>query len=406
MPNTTTVTKKLEIVDLIRERKQFDLLDVPKVPVTVTIEVTTSALIGKPTPAPSAKMQRLEDAARKKLEEYEDIITSECGKFNKKIGDLLDQGKLKEAIAMAETVNVSVKNALKSAEGAAVKAVEDAKAKEAQGDKLLKEARVKTAVKITFAGVSLATNAAKLAATQGADVTAYISIAKTLLDLGLEINQQLKDEPKLRRDVIDGVRSYMELRETVVMQAAKRSGLTDTSSLPGFPQIIPAMAQRIVKTGKELTKGKDAGQIAKNILSITISGVKSQFNDVEKARQMYRNHTVKMRHKVDGVSEKADKLMAEMKKATTLKEGVKIGAACMQVKGKVRTLANALAEAQQFLADNEVMMKGLGLECDDRTCIQKIMALDKATIFTEGADLVSNIKAVYNLFQAVKTAVA
>lgn len=405
MAKTTTVKGKVDIVDLIRDRKLFPLLNVPACRVVVEFEVTTSALLTTPPPAPSAKIKRMEEAAEKKLEEYEKIITSECAKFNKKIDELLDQGNLKEAIAVASTVNTLVKNALASAEGAAQKAVEEAKKKESQGDKLLTEARVKTAVKVTFAGISLATQATKLAASHGADVTAYLSIAKTLVSLGLELKQQLKDEPKLRDDLRNGVDAYIAFRLTTVMEAAKANGLTNTSGFPGFPQVFTYIGEAVIKTGKEVTKGKDAKSIAKSVFDFTVKTVASKYNDVEKARQMYRNHTVKMRHKVDAVSAEADKLFALMKKATTLKAGVKIGAECMQVKSKARVLGEAMAEAVSFLAAMENVMKGMGLECDDRTIIQKLQAIDKSTIFTEGAGLISNIQSVYSLVEAVKSAV-
>ncbi len=406
MAKTTTVKGKVDIVDLIRDRKLFPLLNVPACRVVVEFEVTTSALLTTPPPAPSAKIKRMEEAAEKKLEEYEKIITSECAKFNKKIDELLEQGKLKEAIEVASTVNTLVKNALNTAEGAAKQAVDDAKKKESQGDKLLTEARVKTAVKVTFAGISLATQATKLAASHGADVTAYLSIAKTLVSLGLELKQQLKDEPKLRQDLRDGVDSYIELRTTKVMEAARANGLTNTSGFPGFPAVFSYIGNAVVETGKQLTKGQNAKSIAKSVFDFTVKGVTSKFNDVEKARQMYRNHTVKMRHKVDAVSVEADKLFAMMRKATTLKEGVKIGAECMQVKGKVRSLAAALDEAVSFLTAMETVMKGMGLECDDRTIIQKLKAIDTSTILTEGGGLLANIQSVYSLVEAVKSAVA
>jgi hypothetical protein len=405
MAKTTTVKGKVDIVDLIRDRKLFPLLNVPAVRVIVEFEVTTTGLLATPAPAPSAKIERMQEAARRKLDDYEKIITEECAKFNKKIDGLLNEGNLKEAQSVAATVNTLVKNALASAEAAAQKAVEDAKKKESQGDKLLTEARVKTAVKVTFAGVSLATQATKLAVSYGADVTAYFSIAKTLVQLGLELKQQLKDEPKLREDLRKGLDAYIALRTTKVMEAARANGLTNTSNFPGFPQVFGYIADAVLKTGSQISKGKDKSQIAQEVLQFTYKGVAAQFKDVETARQMYRNHTTKMRHKVDDVSVQADKLLAAMKKAANLKEGVKIGAECMQVKGKVRVLATALDQAVGFLEAMEQAMQSLGLKCDDRTILEKLKAIDKSTIFTEGADLVSNISGVYSLVQAVSAAV-
>jgi len=405
MPNTATVTGKVDIVDLIRDNR-FPLLSVPAMRVTVTFEITTTATIGAAQPAPSAKVKRLEDAARGELNNYEQIITKECEKFSKQIEALMNAGKVKEAKTVVSTVNASVKNALLSAQGAAEKAIENARKKEAQGDKLLAEARVKTAVKVTFAGISLAASALKLAATSGADVTSYLSIAKNLVSLGLELKQQLKDEEALRKDLKAGVDSYIALRNTTVMQAAKANGLESTNGFPGFPQVFKYIAGQVIQTGKQLTKEKDATQIAKDVLEFTKKGVMAQYNSAENARQMYRNHAAKMRHHVDAVSAQADKLLAAMKSATTLKEGVKVGAECMQVKAVVTKLAGELDQATGFLNAMETVMKGVGLECDDRTLLQKLQAINKTTIFTEGASLVSNIYSVYSLLQNVQAAVA
>jgi len=401
MPNKTVTKRTLDIVDLIRDRKLFPLLDVPPMRIKVVIEVTTTALIGTPKPAPEAAMKRLEAVAQATLDKYEDTITSECQKFSKKISDLLDAGNLKEAIAVADTVNHAVKNALLSAEGAASKAVEEARKAEGQKDKLLKEAQVKTVMTYTFAGVKIATHAVKLAGSHGADVTAYIGIAKAVFGIGMEIKQQLKTEEQLKKDLEAGIASYLELRKTKIMEAAKSQGLTDTSNLPGFPEVIKAVAERVIKTGKEAIKGKDAGQIASDIKNLMFKGIMAKYNDVEKARKAYREETTKMRQHIDKVSTQADKLFAEMKKAPNLKEGVKIGAACMQVKAKVTRLAQALDVSVKFLDEAQTAMKDMGLDCNDETILQKIAKVDVSTILTEGAGLLSNIKSVYDLVQAV-----
>jgi hypothetical protein len=227
MAKTTTVTGKLDIVDLIRKRDRFPLLNVPPCRVVVTFEVTTTALLVTPAPAPSAKMDRMKQAAQTKLNEYENIITEECARFSVKIDGLLKEGKQKEAEAVVQAVNASINKALDSAKGAATQAVEDAKEKESQGDKLLTEARVKTTVTVVFKGVSLAANVSKLAASHGADVTSYVSIAKTVVDLAMILQQQLKTEPTLREDLKKGLEAYIKLRDVEVVKSSKACGLTD-----------------------------------------------------------------------------------------------------------------------------------------------------------------------------------
>jgi hypothetical protein len=401
MPKLVTKKNIVDIVDLIRERKQFPLLDVPPCRVIVSVEITTTTLIGTPKAPPEAQLKRMGAAAQVVLDHYETTITQECTRFNKEIDDLLKAGDLKEAIAKADTVNHAVKNALLSAEAAASKAVEDFRKAEGQKDKLLKEAQIKTGVKVTFAGIKIATHAVKLAGSHGADVTAYIGIAKAVYEIAMIIKQEMKDEVKLRQDLEAGINAYLEFRTTQIVAAAKNQGLTDTSNLGGFPEAIGNAAKRLFETAKEATKGKDATAIATDIKNLVIKGVTSKLNDVEKARKAYREETTKMRQNVDKVSLQADKLMAEVKKAGTLKEGVKLGAACMQVKGKVTRLSKALDDAIKYLEEAQSLMTDMGLDFSDDTIWQKIKKVDMSTIFSEGKGLLENISDIKDLVDAI-----
>lgn len=399
MAKKTVTTRKFKIVDLIRYKNSNSMIEVPKYPVEVVIEVTTTSKLRKPKEVPSAKMDRLEKAARAELDRYESIITSEIQKFDLKIQGIMatpSPAALKAAQQIAKTASVMVKNALDSAEGAAVAEVEKTLKKEAQGDSLLKEAQVKTGVKVSVSVISIGANVAKLVATAGADVTSYLLIAKTLVTLSLELKQQLKGEQKLRKDLVNGVQAYLSLRESTIVQAAKRQGLTDVSGIDVKHPMnaVKGIAQKVKAAGEEVSKGRDAKTVATTVLNFIIKGVKSAISDVEKARVAYRNHIVKMRHKIDSISAQADKLMKAMRAAKTLKEGVKIGAECMSVKGKVRGLDGKFVDAETLLGEMQELMKGNGLTIDDRTIIQKIKSFDKATILSEGGDLISNIKTV------------
>ncbi len=405
MAKTTTAKRVIKIVDLIRKRDTFEYIEVPKFPVEVVIEVTTTAILMTPKPAPSAVFDRLEGVARAKLEEYETIITEELVKIEARIRQLPARPgseARKEAEEMVETATAVVKKALASAEPAAQKVIEERLKKEIQGDKLLTEARVKTAVKITAGVISLGASAAKLAATSGADVTSYLSIVKTLVSLGLEIKQQLKGEEKLREDLKNGVNAFLAIRGTVIMQAAARQKLSDTSAIPKNPaQAVQFIVKGAIAAGGEVTKGRDAATIAKEVLNFVVTGIKGKLNDAESARVAYRNHTAKMRQKVDAFSAKADELTAAMKSAGNLKDGVKIGAECMTLKATVRRLAAGLQTAETFLDEMQQIMKAGGLECDDATVLEKLQRLDVSTVLTEGGNLALNIKSVYDLVSNV-----
>lgn len=410
MPKTTVAERTFKIVDLIRKRDTFQYIVVPKYPVEVTITVTTSAVLTTPKPAPSAVFDRLEKVAREKLDEYEQTITTELVKIEAKVKGLMDQndpGKKKEAEQLIQGATVTVKNALDSAEGAAQKAVEERLKKEAQGDSLLKEARVKTGLKVTFGVISLAANATKLVVTAGADVTSYLSIAKALVSLGMELNQQLKGSEKLRDDLKAGLEAFLNTRTSVIMEALTRQKLAGTTAIPKNPKdAIKFIIKGTLEAGGEVTKGRSAGDIAKEVGDFVLKGIKGKLNDAESARVAYRNHMAVMRQKVDAVSAKADELMKAMKAATNLKDGVKIGSECMKLKATVRAMADKLQESENYLQEVQEVLKAGGLECDDQTVIQKLKKLDVSTILSEGAGLGLNIKSVYDLISNVATAVA
>jgi hypothetical protein len=410
MAKTTTANRVVKIVDLIRKRDRFKYIEIPKYPVEINIEVTTTATLTTPKPAPSAVFDRLEEAARGEFERYEDTITEELVKIEGKIDKLMEQPgeqARKEAEQMVRTTTTVAKNALDSAEGAAQEAVEARLKKEAQGDALLTEARVKVAFKIGGGVISLSASVAKLVATAGADVTSYLSMAKTLFDLGMELKQQLKGEEKLHKDLKAGVDAFLDLRTSIIMQALKRQNLSDTSGIPKNPKkAVEFITKGVMAAGQEVTKGRSANDVAKEVLDFVVKGVKSKYDSAEDARVAYRNHTVKMRRKVDDVSAKADELEKAMKAAKTLRDGVKIGAECMKLKGTVRNLATALKTAESFLDDMQEIMKAGGLECDDSTVIQKLKQLDISTILSGGETLASTASDIYDLVKNVAAAVA
>ena len=222
------------------------------------------------------------------------------------------------------------------------------------------------------------------------------SLVKDLVVLGMDINQLLKDEPKLRADLQKGIHAYLKLRNVALVEAAEKRGYKGLKT-PGFPKAILFAAQAVVGKGKEANAKNMTVELTKYVKA----KVQANLHDVDEAREMYRNETFRIREKVDKVSEKTDKLFAAMKQATDLKEGVKIGALCMQLKGKVTKLTDDLGKAQTFLKDSETVMKDSGLEVDDATILSKLKALDIDTIFREGSDMVDNISAIQDLASAL-----
>ena len=109
-------------------------------------------------------------AGRAVLDDYEKTITQEAIKLDKKVGELMKTpGKKSQAEAekLIQGVNQSIKNAMASAEGAAKVAIEKKLKDEANKDKLLKEARIKTTVKVTMGVIKISGAVARLVASSG-----------------------------------------------------------------------------------------------------------------------------------------------------------------------------------------------------------------------------------------------
>lgn len=410
MAKTNTKEHKFYVVDLVRNKPKSQYIEIPKYRVDVTIEVTTKGKLKAPE-IPESLFKRLEKAAQEELDRYEKIISSEAERLDKKIADLMAQptpANLKAAEALAQGTNQSIKNALASAEGAAQKAVEARLKKEAQGDKNLKEARVRTGIKWTLGVISITGNVAKLVATAGADVTSYVSITKTLYELGTDLAQQLKNEEKLRKDLTAAIQAFITLRGTAIQQAAARQNITDLSGIDVKKpkEALAGILNKIKNAGEEVTKGKDKKAMARDVLDFAVKKIKSGLKDAEDARKKYREHTTKTRHKTDNISIQAGKLQAAMKSAKTLKEGVRIGAECMSVKRTVSEMAAKLETREKFLDEMQDLMKANGLEIDDRTTIQKLQAIDKTTILTNAKDLGSAIKTIKGTIEEVAKAAA
>jgi hypothetical protein len=392
-----TVNRKI-VVDLGLDRKLFPLLDVAAVRVQVTIQATTfPAPTSPPQRMPEAKMDKLEDAARARLSDYATSIARNCAGFNKKIDDLLKEGKLKAETPITDQARQAIGNALHSAGNLVGKAVEDARKKEFQSDKLLTGAVVTTVVKVEFGGVKLAGQVANLLASQEAHLKACTGLERVLYALGPELRQQLKDELKLHQDLGAAIAEYLARRKFAILKAAKEQGLKNMTQAPAFPQAIASVAEAILKAGPDAARGRDRGQLVKVVWSAVLEELKAPVKDAGAALQTCRNQTLKVHQHADKVSAQGDRLSAEMKKAAGLKEGPKICAECLQLKAKVTRLAKMLDDAAGFLEAAAKTMEKYGLDRDDK--IIGGLILDPKTILSEGDGIVSQIESIHSLFR-------
>lgn len=348
-------THKFYIVDLVRNRPKSKLVQIPKYTVRMEIVVTTK----RKKPVPESLLKRLENEARGALEAKEKEITLYAFAVAKKVDALLGTGEPdpqdhQQAMSIASTANKKIQELLDSAKEDAENRVTKRLENEKNDDENLFEARVKLITFITASVIKLAASATKLAASHGTDLTAIVGILRTLRSLQTEFLQQSKKEAQLQQDLDEALKNFLTEKQKFEQKRAS-------------------------------SKDKDnAGDKA------------------EKARKFYRDNVTKFRHSIDNVSLNAGKMQAEMKSATTLKEGVKVGAACMKLKSEVRLLSETLAKRERYLAELADILVKNGADVDDRTLRDKIKAFNKDTIAEKAKNLSDTMDDIFSIFESVK----
>jgi hypothetical protein len=380
MAKTKVTTRKFTIIDLVRYKPSNPDIIVDPTRIDITIDVTTKGILSAST-VPSAALDRLEKAARDALDVYETTITDEIKRFEKKFENLKKVGDLEEIEKQLPTLNHAIKNALASAEGAALAAVEKRLVKEAKDDSNLKEAQVKLAFKVVVGLISVSKNIATLVASAGADIKAYIDIAKTVYKVGKELYDYNKGEAKLREALEKALKAYLKLRATRMSQGVEKLlGATDGFDFTSPKKSFVLFVSRVKDAGETVLKGRTASEVATDLRKFVVASVKADMNKMEDCRVAYREHVTKTRHKVDDTSAQADKLMKAMKSGTSLKDGVAIGAKYMSIKRSVTAMAGKLEDREKVLLDFEGIMMDMGLEVDDTPFLQKLKQLDPTSI--------------------------
>lgn len=405
MSKTRVTPRKFYVVDLVRNKPATTYVEIPVWRVDVQIDVTTTGLISAPE-VPKSKLDRLEESARKALDRYEKVIAEEAAVLDAKIVALAkspSETSRAEAQKMLETTNTMIRKALDSAEDAAAEAVEARLAVEAQGDSNLTEARVVTTLKVAKAAITLGTAVARLVPTAGADITAWVSVAKTMVDIGKEVAQQVKSEDTLRKDLLKAADAFVDFRGTVIMQAAKQAGLTSTSGLDVEQpaKAVEEIVDRVKSGGAAVLKGRTPARVLGEVKTFVEKGVRAKLNDVEDARTHYRENTTKMRQSTDSLSKQAGHLMKDVKAAKTLKDGVRIGAACMTLMHRVSAMAGKLDDQEKFLDEMERLLADHGMKIDDRTTLQKIQQFHLPTIAQAGKEVYDAASEVKDLVEAL-----
>ena len=355
---------------LIKPKANFDLL--PKNPKPGFLELKDTKVnveISIETKAPnSAKTDRWAKVGEGEMERYRTVITQTVDKVTAKWdtdGKPVSEHQ-KEALELSKSVN----NAVASMEAAIEKAVKEQIKREAQGDKNLLEARVAVVAKGTFKVIAIGKDVAELAVSGGANVKAWYSLCKDIYTLAKLINDQCKNEPALRQDLLKAIGNYCTTKQQRWNEAKKAAD----------------WKAKLKLTAKEIWTSQ-----------------KSLASKCEEQRKKYRNEITVLIQSVDKLGAKRDALQAEMKRSAKLDaKGLEAGKRLITLGGSVKSMNTLILECQEFVDDMALLLTENGITVDDRTEMQKLKQLQglgsvkdvAKQIYTAATDLQTIVEAI------------
>ncbi len=360
------ISKRL-VVDLCPKKPNKNIMDLGET--RVGVEVTVAA---KKKPAPIV-LDRLTDmAAMPVMQNYQKIVQEEVDKLAAKFTDMKSKGDASGATDLARTTTHAVKNACASLQGAVTQAVQKQIKIDYRDDQNLVEAQVKVAVKIGFKVINVGKDITMIAVSMGANAAAWLKMAKGIYDIASMINDGTKDEKARRQDLLTAIGKYSSTKTLRVHERAKAE--TNKAKL----QLIY----------KEVFKS-----------------VKSEGDKAEAKRKHYKAKVTGLRQELEKLSERTSQMETAMKAAPNLKEGVKIGAVVMQMKGAVKTNYAGLQKAEKFADDMAMLLTLAGVEVDDRTFAERMQSLKALPdLVSFGSNLKSAAKNIYEMVGTISKA--
>ena len=335
--------------DLCQKRPPATLLDIGNTKLDFEVEIETKA-------PNTAKLDRYSKVAALAVKKYKDTIESEVERLAEDIRKLNGvlrnpeepEAKRKKAKAEAEkkasATSASVQKACKSLKDAVEEAVEGQIRREHQDDANLREARVFCAVKGTFSVIKIGKEVALIAGTGGANLKAWVSLCKEIAKLAQLVHDASKDEPKLRKELLEAIGAYCTLKQRRFAEKQKAD--------KDWKKKLKLIAKEIYKS-----EGKSAKK-------------------AEESRKKYRNSVTKTRQSADKLGTGVDKAKEALKKAPDIIKGAKVGAKMIELQRDAKALNDTLLSAQQFADDMAFLLTEAGVTVDDRTEMQKLKALD------------------------------
>ncbi len=311
----------------------------------LTIEVSAKKEV------PRLKMDRLEEVANRVLDKYQKIIQQEAKKLNDEIIGLKGRARydtknadklLRDAEKMADSTEKSINNALKSVQSAINQDVQAELKKLGRDDRNLLEARVKVAMDVTFGVIGIAGKITKLAVSGGADVTAWIGLAKGLYDMAVLIKSACSDLDTRRKELRKALEKYVKEQAQIQKEKEKAQ-----HSKFGKVQRGAKMAYRFASGSAD----KEA-----------VACLKKYNNSVTKARNKVYNDW----------SPKLDQAEREFKSSQTVPEAKKLFTAFNDLKRASKDLTDQIDQNEAFSQMVEDALRKMGAKFDLRPFTEKI----------------------------------
>jgi hypothetical protein len=315
-PVTTT---KAGQIDLCPKKPNGKLLKLGDTNVKISIMLTT-----KKAPAPIVMTRLWDKAVVPTMKNYQQVVQVEVNKLAAMVDMLAQKNDAARAQEAAKTVSHNVLNACKALQGAVDKAVHAQLAADARADQNLKESQVKVGIGIGFKVITVLVDAARIGATLGADAHADVMIFKHIGDLGLTIYDQMKEEPKLRKEMEKAYDAYLDSRkkkkeaETSTLAAVQRR-LTQAANLwtsnasvaetarKRYRDEVTSMRQNLEKLSKGTEKAEQA-----------LGGSGTNLKDADKARFKVARLKIKVDLVYEAVTrceQRADAMAAQLAQA-------------------------------------------------------------------------------------------
>jgi hypothetical protein len=187
--------KGLDLTSAVKGKTK--VFEFPSMPVEINIQVDIPDKKWDPL-----LQQKLQEAGKKKFDEIQKLFTDEMIKIDARVTAAATKDpssvNLNDEQNTANVMSKQIANTLPAqVQTACQKVYEDLK----KAHKELVKYNLKCAAKIVWASVKLSVAAARLGASHGADVTAYITIAKEIYAIGTVVYELAKSSDTLEKEV-------------------------------------------------------------------------------------------------------------------------------------------------------------------------------------------------------------